>query len=130
MKTKTLLTCDNPQEAHLLQGRLENEGIECFLTNENISTILPYLNQMLSGGVQIMVSEEDYEKARQIVSDKIDPKNEELVCSECGSKDIKLGVISNKVIIFFSLIVALLMAMPFGNIKPHFYCRKCKHQVA
>ena len=38
MKTVKLITCNDAMEAHILQGALENEGIESVLHNENFST--------------------------------------------------------------------------------------------
>jgi len=70
MKTKRLLTCSNLSEAHIIQGRLNNEGIDCFLTNENISSLLPINNSMLLG-VQIVVNETDYQRAYEILQDKL-----------------------------------------------------------
>ena len=38
MKTVKLITCNDAMKAHILQGALENEGIESILHNENFST--------------------------------------------------------------------------------------------
>lgn len=35
MKTVKLITCNDAMKAHILQGALENEGIESILHNEN-----------------------------------------------------------------------------------------------
>lgn len=40
MKTVKLITCNDAMKAHILQGALENEGIESILHNE---TSLPYI---------------------------------------------------------------------------------------
>lgn len=39
MKTVKLITCNDAMKAHILQGALENEGIESILHNENFSTL-------------------------------------------------------------------------------------------
>jgi len=31
---------DNATEAHILKSRLESEGIPCYLTNENLNTLM------------------------------------------------------------------------------------------
>ena len=36
MKTVKLITCNDAMKAHILQGALENEGIESILHNENL----------------------------------------------------------------------------------------------
>ena len=38
MKTVKLITCSDAAQAHIIQGALENEGIESILHNENFST--------------------------------------------------------------------------------------------
>lgn len=63
-----LLTCNTAFEANLIKGRLENEGIEGFLINENITTLMPHLNPISGSGVQLMVFQKDLEKAREILS--------------------------------------------------------------
>jgi hypothetical protein len=72
MKTKRLLTSSSLSEAHIIQGKLDSEGIDCFLTNENISSLLPINNSMLLG-VQVFVKETDYQKAFEILN-----KNEDM----------------------------------------------------
>ncbi|MCF8302511.1 MAG: DUF2007 domain-containing protein [Bacteroidales bacterium] len=59
--------CNSVPEAHMLKGKLENEGVSCFLTNENISTLLPFSNSMLGTGIQVNVNTGDEEKALQIL---------------------------------------------------------------
>ena len=70
MKIKRLLTSNNLSEAHIIKGKLESEGIDCFLTNENFTGLFP-INSNTSLGVQIMVSETDYTKAYEILEDEI-----------------------------------------------------------
>jgi len=45
------MTIDSLAEAHMIKGRLLNEGIDCFLTNENITNLMPHYNNMLGSGV-------------------------------------------------------------------------------
>ncbi len=70
MKTTLLTTVNSAVEAHLIKGMLNNNGIECMITNENVSTILPHYNNMLGGGIRIMVAEEDFDKAYQLVNNE------------------------------------------------------------
>ncbi|PLX25425.1 MAG: hypothetical protein C0599_00570 [Salinivirgaceae bacterium] len=63
MKTVRLVTCNTVQDAYEVKNRLEREEIQCILTNENITNILPHFNYMLGSGIQILVDEKDLEKA-------------------------------------------------------------------
>ncbi|MBP5316794.1 MAG: DUF2007 domain-containing protein [Bacteroidales bacterium] len=52
-------------KAHIVQGLLENEGIECEIINEN----LPFLGMGVAGfDVRIVVREEDYDRAKEILA--------------------------------------------------------------
>lgn len=51
--------------AHIVQGMLENEGIECEIVNEN----LPFLGMGVAGfDVRIMVKEEDFDRAKEVLA--------------------------------------------------------------
>ena len=66
MKTVKLITCNDAMKAHILQGALENEGIESILHNENFSTLYKSCVSSIAG-VDILVADEDYEKAVQVL---------------------------------------------------------------
>lgn len=129
MKTVTLITCDSTIEANLIQGRLKNEGIESFLTNENFSNLMPHYSNILGSGVQIMVWEADYAPARELIRDKLEPQIQELVCPICGSHEIGLGVGRHKGTKFFQMLASILFLIPMGNLKPKYYCKKCRTEI-
>ncbi|MDP3452712.1 MAG: DUF2007 domain-containing protein [Bacteroidales bacterium] len=125
MKTVRLMTCESSVEASLIKGRLENEGVKCFLTNENFSNLMPNFNQIMGSGVQIMIDEADLNRAVEILELN---KREELICPECGSHNIKtvLGKSSfTKIII---VILSLFSTTPINNIKGVNRCRDCKKE--
>lgn len=121
------MTIDSLAEAHMIKGRLLNEGIDCFLTNENITNLMPHYNNMLGSGVQIIINEQDIDKAREILKDKIEPNNLELVCPNCGSAHIGLG--KGKRLRIFNTIIALLSSFFIGNLKPKYYCNDCNTEI-
>ena len=124
-----ILTCGNLSEAYLIKGNLNNEGIDCFLTNQYFTNLMPLYNDMLGAGIQIFVREEDVVKARELLKDKIEPNNQELHCQYCGSVDIGLGFGKNKWQKILNIILAVFMAIPMGNLKPKFYCKVCKEEI-
>ena len=130
MRTIALLTCDNLTEAHLIKGRLLNEEIDCFLTNENFTNLMPLYNNMMGSGIQIMIDEKDLNKAREIIKDKLEPNNQELVCPSCGSENIVLGFGERKGFKIFNIIIAILSFFPLGNLKPKYYCKDCKTEIS
>ena len=68
MKTVRLITCNDAMQAHILQGALENEGIDSLLHNENFSSLLKSYVSNISG-VDIFVNEDDYDHALQVLRD-------------------------------------------------------------
>ena len=63
---KTVATDLFTLRAYLTKGRLEAEGIECFLFNENFR-YGPHVN--LEDGIELKVRSEDYDNAMQIIED-------------------------------------------------------------
>lgn len=66
MKAILLATFENTFQAGILQGALKNEGIESFLRNDAISSVFP---NMPGFQVQLMVLEEDYVRAKEILQE-------------------------------------------------------------
>lgn len=73
-KIVKLKSCDNSFQAHLLKGKLENEGIPCSLSNENMNTLYGGINNTFTA-VGVYVFEKDYDKAVEIMNDVNDTKD-------------------------------------------------------
>ena len=56
-----------PGEAHILQSRLQADGVPAVVTDAHIVGTNPFLT-MAVGGVRVLVPESDFERAREIVS--------------------------------------------------------------
>jgi len=63
---KEAISLTLPTEAHLIQGYLASEGIESILKDELTTQVNNFYSNAL-GGVKVMVSEDDYESALQIL---------------------------------------------------------------
>lgn len=57
-------------EAMIYKTLLESSGVECALINEVTSDMLPLQNELMP--IRLIVSEEDAEKAEEILSAKFD----------------------------------------------------------
>ena len=128
-KTTRLITCDTITEAYFIKNKLNNEGIECFLTNQNFTSLLPNYYNLFGAGVQVVVMESDYERSRELVKDKLEPENVEKVCPYCGSTDISIGFGKHKILKIFNVLLAILIAIPIGNIRVRYYCKTCKEEI-
>lgn len=129
MKTVRLLTCDSLSEAYLIKGRLNNEGIDCFLTNENFTNLMPLYNNMLGSGIQVIVNENDLEKSRALIKEILIPVNDEIICPHCGSKNIGLGFGHRKRLKILSILIAIFTVKPIGNLKQEYFCKDCKSDI-
>jgi hypothetical protein len=67
MKFELLAAFDNYVEAHIVQSRLEDQGIRCWLKDEHTMTITPMLDFAL-GGIKLMVAEPQLERAKEVLS--------------------------------------------------------------
>ncbi len=90
----TVATVSQPLEAHVLKGKLEAEGIEAFLADENIVS-MNFLYSNAVGGVKVQVDEQDAGAALKILGrampplELVQPTEEEAPCAKCGSTDFK-----------------------------------------
>ncbi len=129
MKTKRLLTINTLSEAHIIQGRLDVEGVESFLSNENFTSLIPMSKSLLGSGIQVFVKDTDYKKACEIVKDKICPSDEMFACPYCGSPDIRIGLVKDKFPKLNAILMSIKTIIPFGNSKQKFYCNNCKKEI-
>jgi hypothetical protein len=119
-----LTTCDNLIEAYFIKNNLENEDIECFLTNEISSTLLPIYSRLLNAGVQVMINEKDLETALKLI-EKPD-LDKPVLCPDCSSANIKFGFGEKKGWKIPVVVLSLLIGIPFGNINRNYVCKDCK----
>ena len=66
MKFVHIETYFNYVDAHIILGRLEEEGIKGWLKDENIATIIPAFAPSL-GGIMLMVAEPFAERAKELI---------------------------------------------------------------
>jgi hypothetical protein len=123
---KRLTTVRDSIEANFLQHKLAFNNIESFVTNEHTGSLMPHLYGMLGHGIQVMVSDDDYEKAKEILLIS-QQENEMRQCPHCGSTNVGYGIkgknrMGDKILIFISLI----LTVPMGNIRNKYYCKDCE----
>ena len=64
----TLTRCDQLIVAQLLCGRLESEGIECLIPDENMANQTWHLSRAI-GGIRVQVRQIDLDRAKQILAE-------------------------------------------------------------
>jgi predicted RNA-binding Zn-ribbon protein involved in translation (DUF1610 family) len=84
-----LQTYDNYVSAHIAMGRLEEDGINCWLKDENTVTIDPILSNAI-GGIKLMVEATQAERAAAILKEIELRHKETITCPKCGSHNVEL----------------------------------------
>jgi len=75
-------------DAAIIQGRLEEEGITCWLKDENTVTIDPILTNAV-GGIKLMVPEVQAQRAVELLQMFREEKRKMFRCLNCGSDNIE-----------------------------------------
>ena len=126
MKTVKLITCNDAMKAHILQGALENEVIESILHNENFSTLYKSCVSSIAG-VDILVADDDYEKAVQVLRYNQSWPEELTICNYCGSSDIKFRLKKGQRLrAVGAAILSMLAAAPPGDNHWEYTCGQCQ----
>ena len=128
MKIIPVKRFENSFEANLYKCKLESEGIDSFLTNENLTTLIPNYTNMLNMGIDLMVSENDYEKAIEIINDNKTEVTTDHICPNCKSINIvrKYGKYNFPIWIVF--IMSLVAYLPFVHTKYNLICKDCNYE--
>lgn len=126
-----------PEEAHLAKGRLEAEGIEAFLDNENLVAMHQFLGAGATGGVGLRVAASQVDAARQILStpavlESVDGEaledegyaDENWRCPKCHRKHVELV----KLPTWLLLACLPLLGAPLAFIKRRKVCQDCGHR--
>lgn len=119
MKLVAIKIFQNPTEAHIVKGKLESEGIYCFLENENYYTLKPFYKAE-NDGIRLMIHEEDLERAKALIAEANPDK---LICPHCGSDKVQLIPESGLKNLVSILFISLLM---LRKRKLTYLCQNCK----
>lgn len=119
-------------EALILKGRLEAEGIEVFLKNNNTIDTDPMMSNAV-GGVQLFVRAEDSEKAREVLQTisryAVDNSGNPIYCPNCNAAEVEVmtTVRDRKGFLGFLFGTLLLGTLP-PFVKYKYHCNNCGHE--
>ena len=116
-------------EAIIYQGKLESQGIEVFMRDNNIVDSNPIYSNAV-GGVKMFVKTADFDKANEILGDvslySVDDDNQPLKCPKCGTEQIELEPSIEGVKSFFRVVILGAVAQFFSKYK--YKCQNCKYE--
>jgi Putative prokaryotic signal transducing protein len=133
----TFETYYDPMLAQIIRGKLEANGIHCFIADDGMIGVNPLYNQAI-GGVKIKIFERDLEKCRAIVAEDYSLVTEEetisdaeddavTICPYCGSNNVRYGPATKKKFSWYSIIISFLFfiyPLPDRNAWHCFSCGK------
>ena len=122
----------DPMLAHIVRTRLEANGIQCFIADENIVMGNPIYNQAV-GGVKLKIFEKDIERCREILASEgdlhesdhfeiDDENNTYVICPFCASTNVS-NITENKDTGLLNTLMNL--ANPFYSQK-NWHCHNCQ----
>jgi len=123
MSVIRIKTCSDSFEANIMLGKLKQAGIECFLTNENFSTLMPRYTGVMDSGVHVMIDEKDKAATLEVLNEQETEKI--IACPHCKSLNVTSGAGRKWAGKYMLLFLSVLFFFSFGNRKPRFYCRDC-----
>ncbi len=132
----TFQTFYDPMLAHIIRTKLEDEGIKCFITDENSALLNPLYNQAL-GGIKLKIFAADMERCQAIIAAddalqgaehfETDPETHQvLICPYCGSTNVQQNMPTEKKRGWQGLVSTMLSLFTFFTDKT-WHCLNCLH---
>lgn len=84
-----LQTFDNYFTANIQLTRLRAAGVECYLKDEYVVTIDPFLSNAI-GGIKLMIRKDEEYKVRKLLREMNASSDDKLLCPLCGSHKFNL----------------------------------------
>ena len=106
MSLVTIRAFDNYFTANIILTRLQADGVECYLKDENTVTIDPLLSNAI-GGIKIVVKQKDLGTARQLLQAYDNGYMKAATCPKCGANNFNYqtkDTVGNAVAAVFSIL--------------------------
>lgn len=127
MKFVPIQAYQNYVDAHIIKGRLEEAGINCWLKDEHTVTTNPIWTNAI-GGIKLMVVEEQLKEAVSLLQEFDAERQSSRACVNCGSHNLEYVSTPRKASNWLSALASFF----FGDyaIAPDkvYHCFDCKHE--
>ncbi|HET7896963.1 MAG TPA: DUF2007 domain-containing protein [Flavisolibacter sp.] len=117
-------TFTNYIDAHIILGRLKEEGIDCWLKNEATATIIPVWTTAI-GGIQLMVSQNHLQKAGLVLQKMAEEKKVNRLCPRCYSHNIEYINTMRKPVNWLSAAITFLLGDLALMPEQRYHCFQC-----
>jgi len=118
-------------EALIFKGKLESEGIEVYIRDNNIVDSNPLYSNAV-GGIKLFVKREDFKKAQLVLSDvsqySLNENNQLIKCPNCNAEQVEMVTSIKDIRSFLAFLFSVLVVyMPFYS-KHKYKCQSCKFE--
>lgn len=118
-------------EALIFKGKLESEGIEVYIRDNNIVDSNPLYSNAV-GGIKLFVKSEDFDKAQLVLSDvsqySLNENNQLIKCPKCNTEQVEMVTSIKDIRSFLAFLFSVLVVyMPFYS-KHKYKCQSCKFE--
>ncbi|MFP5437435.1 MAG: putative signal transducing protein [Bacteroidia bacterium] len=118
-------------EAMILKGRLEADGVEVFMANNNTIDTDPLMSNAI-GGVQLYVNTADVDKAHAVMAEisryAVDNAGKPVQCPNCGSDRVDVMSTVRDRGGFAAFVLGLFLSVLPFFIKYKYHCSNCGHE--
>ncbi len=111
-------------DAHIILGRLQEEGVRCWLNNENTTTIIPVWTTAL-GGIQLMVNKDQFHQANTLLKQFEAERKSKIICPNCNSHDVEFINTIRKPANWFSAALSFVLGDMAVMPEQRYHCFKC-----
>lgn len=116
-------------DAHIARGQLEEEGISCWLKDEQLVSTTPIWTQAV-GGIKLMVAEEDVAKTKELLQLLDVERHQNMICPSCGSNNVEYVTTPRKASTWLGVLFGGLFfnyGLPSDKV---YHCFDCEHEFA
>lgn len=118
---------DSYIDANIILGKLEGEGIICFLRDEYTVSVNPFLSNAI-GGIKLTVPENQADRAKELLAQFDAEKKAVLRCTKCDSDNVEYISNPAKSGNWLSAIVSFIFGSYAVSIKKNYHCFNCGHE--
>jgi transcription elongation factor Elf1 len=118
---------DNYVPAQIAMGRLQEDGFDCWLKDENTVTMNPIWGNAV-GGIKLMVAEDQAQKAYDLLNQLRQDYKKQYACPKCNSHNIEYVSTPRKALNWFTAIGSFFIGDYALSVEKVYHCFNCNHE--
>ena len=127
MEFVILKSFTNYIDAHILLGRMQEEGIQCWLKDEHTTTLNAALT-IATGGIQLMVNDSQMQRANDLLNEFDREGKKVFVCPQCGSGNVEYINTMRKPVNWLSAAVTFFLGDVALMPEQRYHCFNCSNE--